>query len=249
MTKKLYSREEFSALLDKNAELMATNIELRQRALDLKVQAGHDYYWVHQTSWLGEPCLQLAQDMFAIQEAIVAAKPDYVVEIGVAWGGSTLFISSILEVLGLKGVIGVDIFIPDDLRARIERKKPNNVSIDLIEGSSVDDSTFRKVTDIVNGKSALVILDSMHTHDHVLRELQLYSTIVPVGSFLVVGDTIIEEQPPANDRPRPWGLGNNPATALREFLTETDAFEVDKKIENKLLLSNMPNGYLRRVRP
>lgn len=248
MAKKIYSRQEFQQLLDSNAALMAQNKELRMRALEMKVEAGHDYMWVHQTSWLGEPCLQLTQDMFALQEATYNAAPDYIIEIGVAWGGSTLFHATLLQALGLKGIIGVDIFIPNDLRERITLKKPKNVSIDLIEGSSVDSDIFEKVKSILGDNSALVILDSMHTHEHVLKELQMYSQLVSKGSYLVVGDTIIDEQPPAKNRPRPWGHGNNPATALREFLSTNNDFVADKKIENKLLLTNMPNGYLKKVR-
>ncbi len=247
MSKPILTREEFEALRIKSAREMSADKDLRRRALEVKVKAGHEYYWVHQTNWMGEPCLQLPQDMFALQEAIYQCRPDYIVECGVAWGGTLLFYASLLHQLGGKKVVGVDIFIPDDLRKRIAAKLPFPGAIDLIQGSSVEEGTADQVRKIVgDGSRVMVILDSHHTHDHVLRELQLYGPMVSPGCYLICGDTIIDEQPPADKRPRPWGEGNNPATALREFLSGRDDFEVDHIIENKLLLSNMPGGYLRK---
>ena len=168
-------------------------------------------------------------------------------ECGVAWGGTLLFYATLLRQLGGKKVIGVDIYIPEDLRKRIEAKVPYPGAIELIEGSSIEEGTVERVRKVIGEESrVMVILDSHHTHEHVLRELELYSPMVSVGCYLVCGDTIIDEQPPADKRPRPWGEGNNPATALREFLAGRDDFEVDKTIENKLLLSNMPGGYLQK---
>ena len=247
MSKTILSRHEFEALRLKSAREMAADSNLRRRALEVKVKAGHEYYWVHQTNWMGEPCLQLPQDMFALQDAIFRCRPDYIVECGVAWGGTLLFYASLLHQLGGKKVVGVDIFIPEDLRERIAAKAPFPEAIELIQGSSVEESTAERVRDITGEDSrVMVILDSHHTHEHVLRELQLYAPIVSPGCYLICGDTIIDEQPSADKRPRPWGKGNNPATALREFMAQCGDFEVDFDIENKLLLSNMPGGYLRK---
>ena len=247
MSKPILTREEFEALRIKSAREMAADRDLHRRALEVKVKAGHEYYWVHQTNWMGEPCLQLPQDMFALQDAIYKCRPDYIVECGVAWGGTLLFYASLLHQLGGKKVVGVDIFIPEDLRERIAAKVPFPGAVELIQGSSVEESTAEQVRSITGeGSRVMVILDSHHTHDHVLRELQLYGPMVSPGCYLICGDTIIDEQPPADKRPRPWGEGNNPATALREFLSGRDDFEVDLTIENKLLLSNMPGGYLRK---
>jgi len=153
----------------------------------------------------------------------------------------------LLNQLGGKKVIGVDIFIPEDLRERLASKVPYPGAVELIEGSSVDEETVQKVRSLIKeGSRVMVILDSHHTHDHVLKELEFYGPLVSPGCYLICGDTIIDEQPPADKRPRPWGSGNNPATALREFLSGRDDFEVDEIIENKLLLSNMPGGYLRK---
>ena len=247
MNKKILTREEFEALRLSAAEDMSRDISLRKAALNVKVRAGHEYYWVHQTNWMGEPCLQLPQDMFAIQEVIYRVRPEFVIECGVAWGGTFLFCASLLKLLGGKKVIGVDIFIPRDLRDRIEAKAPSSEAIELIEGSSTDEGIIRRVKDIIgHGSPTMVILDSDHSHDHVLEELRLYAPLVTPGSYLICCDTIIAEQPEAPKRPRPWNEKSNPATALRKFMEECTDFEVDRSIDNKLLLSNQPGGYLRR---
>lgn len=248
--KKIYTRSEFEELRRSSAKKMADDLELQQAALSIKVRAGHKYYWVHQTNWMGEPCLQVAQDMLALQEAVFKSRPDYIIESGVAWGGTMLYLASLLKIFGGKKIVGVDIFIPDDLRGRLmSEDNPVRDMIDLIEGSSIDVDIVARIRSIVgDSKKVLVLLDSDHTHDHVLKELQLLSPFVSAGQYLICGDTTIERQPPAEERPRAWGKGNNPATALKEFLSDRDDFEVDYELENKLLLTNNPGGYLRRVR-
>jgi len=248
--KKIYTRDEFEELRIRSAKNMAKDSELQAASLAMKVSAGHKYYWVHQTNWMGEPCLQLAQDMFALQEAVYKSRPDFIIESGVAWGGTMLFLASILKLLDGKKIIGVDVFIPEDLRARLmSPQNPVRDRMQLIEGSSVDVRIVDQVREIVgNNKKVLVLLDSDHTHAHVLKELQLYAPFVGVGQYLICGDTTIERQPPAEERPRAWGKGNNPLTALREFLGTSQDFEIDSELENKLLLTNNPGGYLRRVR-
>ena len=248
--KKIYSRAEFEDLRAAAAKEMVKDVELHEAALAAKVRAGHKYYWVHQTNWMGEPCLQLAQDMFAIQEAIFKSRPDYIIESGVAWGGTMLFLASILKMLGGKKIIGVDVYIPEDLQERLmSPTNPVRDVMELINGSSTDLSIVERIKAIVGeNKKVLVLLDSDHTHDHVLKELQLYAPFVGVGQYLICGDTTIERQPPAEERPRAWGKGNNPATALKEYLGDSSDFEVDHEIEDKLLLTNNPGGYLRRVR-
>lgn len=248
--KKIYTREEFEDLRANAAREMAKDSELQDAALAVKVRAGHKYYWVHQTNWMGEPCLQVAQDMFALQEAIFKSRPDFIIESGVAWGGTMLFLASILKILGGTKIIGVDVFIPEDLRGRLMAPdNPVRDMIQLVEGSSTDINIVNEVKKIIgDNKKVLVLLDSDHTHEHVLRELQLYAPFVGVGHYLICGDTTIERQPPADERPRGWGKGNNPATALKEFLGDSPDFEVDYEIENKLLLTNNPGGYLCRVK-
>lgn len=248
-TKELISREEFEQRRLESASQMMKDGELLAAALDAKVSAGHDYMWVHQSNWLGEPCLQLPTDMLAIADALSKSKPRYVIESGVAWGGFTLFLATLLLATGGEKVIGIDIYIPTDLRERIQGHPLLSERIELIEGSSTDPLIVDRVREIVNdSRDTMVILDSDHTHGHVLSELQAYESFVGGGHYLVCCDTAIERQPPAPMRPRAWGKGNNPATALAEFLS-SDAgasFEVDEDIENKLLISNNWGGYLSR---
>lgn len=248
--KNILTRAEFEDLRVRKAQEMAKDTDLHEAALAAKVRAGHKYYWVHQTNWMGEPCLQLPQDMFALQEAVFKSRPDYIIESGVAWGGTMLFLASIMKLLGGTKVIGVDIFIPEDLRSRLlAPENPVRDMIHLIDGSSTDVNIVADIRKMIGpDKKVLVLLDSDHTHDHVLKELRLYEPFVAKGQYLICGDTTIERQPPAEERPREWGKGNNPATALQIFLKECPDFEVDTLIENKLLLTNNPGGYLKRVR-
>lgn len=247
--KKILSREEFENLRVKSAEEMAKNKELISAAREIKVKAGHEYYWVHQSTWLGEPTLQLAQDLMALQEIIYQTRPDYIIESGVCWGGGLLFYSTLMEALGGTKIIGIDIYMPPDLKSRVRSYGKLSERIELLEGSSVDPAMIEKVNNIVGKNSkVMVILDSLHTHDHVLAELKAYSPLVKAGQYLICGDTAIEYQPPADLRPRPWGKGNNPKTALDEFMKTNDRFAVDYKIENKLLISNNPGGYLKCIK-
>jgi len=187
--------------------------------------------------------------MFALQEIIYRSRPRYILEIGVAWGGSLLFYATLLQVLGGEKVIGVDVYIPPDLRGRLAGHGPLSERIVLIEGSSLDERTVSKVREIVGeSREVLVVLDSHHSHDHVLAELRLYSPLIGSGHFLVCGDTIIEQMPAEAHRPRPWGPGNSPLTALRTFLGETDRFAADGEVDRKLLFTCNPGGYLRCVK-
>lgn len=200
-------------------------------------------------TWLGRPIIQFPQDIIAIQEIIWQVKPDLIIETGIAHGGSLIFHSSMLELLGGDGqVLGIDIDIREHNRVEIE-KHPMSKRITMIEGSSIDEEIAKQVHDFAkNKKQVLVLLDSMHTHAHVLKELQLYSPLVTKGSYLVVFDTVIEDMPEDFFPDRPWGKGNNPKTAVWEFLKTNNRFEIDKEIENKLLITVAPDGYLKCVR-
>ena len=248
MIKKIITKKTFKKNRLTDAKKMAKDKNLQKKALNLKINAGHKYFWVHQTSWLDEPALQLPQDLFAFQEIIYNSKPKYIIEIGVAWGGTLLFNSTILNIIGGKGIIGVDIFIPSSLKKRIKNKINKNIDLHLINGSSVDPKIINKIKNIIKNYPTMVILDSYHTHEHVLKELQIYSKIVSKNCYIICCDTIIELQPPVSKRPRPWKKGNNPMTALKMFLKNNKKFIIDKSIENKLLLSNMPKGYLKRIK-
>jgi len=199
-------------------------------------------------SWLGRPIIQYPQDMIAMQEILWEVKPDLVVETGIAHGGSLIFYASILELIGKGQVLGIDIDIREHNRVEIE-KHPMFKRITMIEGSSIDETIAKQVYVFAQAKkNILVCLDSMHTHAHVLKELQLYAPLVTKDSYLVVFDTVIEDMPADFFPDRPWSKGNNPKTAVWEFLKTNDHFIIDKNIEHKLLITVAPDGYLKRIR-
>lgn len=200
-------------------------------------------------SWLGRPIIQYPQDMVAIQEVIWECKPDLIIETGIAHGGSLILSASILQLIGGNGmVLGIDIDIRDHNKKAIEQH-PMAKRIKMIQGSSIDEDIVQQVSEYAkDSKKILVILDSNHTHDHVLKELQLYSPFVSKDSYMVVFDTIVEDLPVDATFGRPWGKGDNPKTAVHKFLTENDSFEIDYSIQNKILITVAPDGYLKRIR-
>lgn len=245
--KTIVTKDEFLEINEQAAYAMSQDKHLQSKALEVLVEADH-HRWIHQSNWMGEPLLNLPQDMFAIQDIIWRTRPEFIIEVGVAWGGGMLFEATLLEILGGKKVIGIDIFIPDDLRQRLASHGKLSERIELIEGSSTSSDTLSKVTDLLNGsRKVLVILDSYHTHEHVLNELRAYAPFIEKGQYLICGDTVVERIPEQVHRNRPWGPGNNPATAVTEFLSETKRFVVDEKIDQRLLLSCHPGGYLQAV--
>jgi len=200
-------------------------------------------------SWMGRPIIQFPQDIIAMQEIIWKIKPKLIVETGIAHGGSLIFYASMLELIGNDGmVLGVDIDIRAHNRAEIE-KHPMFKHIKMIEGSSIDKDVVSQVYEVAKGQSPiLVVLDSMHTHAHVLEELNVYSSLVTKDSYLVVFDTVVEDMPDELFPDRPWGKGDNPKTAVWEFLKSSDRFEIDKDIDGKLLITVAPDGYLRCIK-
>ena len=211
-------------------------------------QASKHEYSYHFT-WLGRPIIQFPQDIVAVQELIWRVRPDLIVETGVARGGSLIFHASMLELLGGNGrVVGIDIDIRDHNRVEIESHDMMK-RITMIDGSSIEEAVVEEVRRIAErSECVMVVLDSMHTHDHVLAELNLYSPLVTVGSYLIVMDTIIEHMPADFFPDRPWSPGNSPATAVQEFLNGNDRFEVDDELDGKLLITVAPGGYLKCVR-
>lgn len=241
----MYTREEFEQLRIESAKEMSADADLQTRALSV-LESADRYRWIHQSTWFGEPVLNLPQDMFALQEIVFASRPRFIVEVGVAWGGSLLFHATLLSVLGGERVIGIDRYIPEDLEGRLSSHGRLSEMISLVRGSSTDADTVAKVGKLLGGSSeVLVILDSNHTHAHVLEELRLYSPFVGKGHYIVCCDTIVEHLSPQVHRPREWGPGNNPKTAVQEFLGEMDRFVVDEAIDRKLLFTCNPGGYLR----
>jgi cephalosporin hydroxylase len=204
------------------------------------------YKYSYNFSWLGRPIIQLPQDILAMQELIWQVRPALIVETGIAHGGSLIFYASMLELLGGKGlVVGIDIDIRAHNRLEIEAH-PLFKRIRLIEGDSTEPAVVEEVYGLAEGKAPiLVALDSNHTHEHVLKELQLYSPLVRKGSYLVVFDTIIEDCPSGYVHDRPWDKGDNPRTAVAEFLAANPRFEEDRNLESKLLITVAPGGYLK----
>ena len=212
------------------------------------------YKYVYNFSWLGRPIIQFPQDILAMQELIWSVKPDLVLETGIARGGSLIFIASMLELNAICGgpteaeVIGVDIDIRQHNREAIEAH-PMSRRISMIQGSSIDDNVIEQVRARASKKSrVMVFLDSDHTHDHVLAELNAYAPLTAVGSYCVVFDTAIEEMPPTMFPDRGWGPGNSPMTAVWKFLETTDHFTVDHAMADKLLITVAPHGFLRRIK-
>ena len=237
--------QEFNEEVKANIAKQAENQPLRAAADQFMVESIKSRY-SYNFSWLGRPIIQYPQDIIAIQEIIYKLQPDLIIETGIAHGGSLIFHASICELIGKGEVLGIDIDIREHNRSEIISHKQNN-RITMLQGSSVSDEIVEKVKEIVKGKEkVLVILDSNHTHDHVLKELHLYSPFVTKGSYLLVFDTIVEYLPDNIYGDRSWSVGNNPKTALNEFLSSNDDFEVDLETENKILLSVAPGGYLKR---
>lgn len=199
-------------------------------------------------SWMGRPIIQYPQDMVAMQEIIWSVQPDLIIETGIAHGGSLIYYASLLELIGKGEVLGIDIDIRQHNRKAIEAH-PMFKRITMLEGSSVSEAIVNKVRKAAEGKDkVLVVLDSNHTHEHVAKELELYWPFVTKDSYLVVYDTIIEDLPADFEWNRPWGRGNNPKTAVWEFLKTHDQFVIDKSIQHKLLITVAPDGYLKRIR-
>lgn len=214
-------------------------------------------------SALGRPIIQYPQDMVAMQELIWQTKPDLIVETGIAHGGSLIMSASMLALLDVceaieagttldpsqsrRRVLGIDIDIRAHNRTAIEAH-PMASRIRMIQGSSIAPEVIGEVRNVAKDfERVLVCLDSNHTHDHVLAELRAYAPFTSVGSYCVVFDTIVEDLPADMFPDRPWGPGNNPKTAVREYLKSHPEFTIDKQIDHKLMISVAPAGYLKRI--
>lgn len=220
---------------------------------DAFVKASMKAQYCYNFTWLGRPIIQYPQDMIAMQEILWSVQPDLIVETGIAHGGSLIFSAAMLELIASCGgpegeVLGIDIDIREHNRKAIE-EHPLFKRIGMIEGSSVSPDVIEQVHGRARSKDrVLVCLDSDHTEAHVLAELKAYASLVAVGSYCVVFDTVVEELPEDMFPDRPWSKGNNPETAVEAFLKEHGEFEVDRRLDNKLQISVARGGYLKRVR-
>jgi cephalosporin hydroxylase/UDP-glucose 4-epimerase len=220
--------------------------ELKKAADNFNIISNKEQY-SYNFSWMGRPIIQYPQDMIAMQELIWEIKPDLIIETGIAHGGSLIYYASLMELIGKGEILGIDIDIREHNRKEIE-DHPMFKRIEMIQGSAIDKAVVEEVRKHTIGKKTIMVsLDSNHTHAHVLEELKLYADFTSVGSYCVVFDTIVEDMPKGMYN-RPWDKGNNPKTAVHEFIKSTDNFIIDKQIDNKLLISVAPDGYLKRIK-
>lgn len=228
------------------------------------MQASTEPQYSYNFSWQGRPIIQYPQDIVAMQELIWSIKPDLIIETGIAHGGSLIFSASMLAQLDMneaiesgetfdpnlsqRKVLGIDIDIRQHNREAIEAHAMAS-RIEMIQGSSIDPDIIEQVKKIANGyKRILVCLDSNHTHEHVLAELEAYAPLTSVDSYCVVFDTIVEDMPENMYPNRPWGPIDNPKTAVWQYIKEHSEFEIDESIHDKLLITVAPDGYLKRIR-
>lgn len=254
--------EKFKAECQQEIDRQGRDVSLSQYSHVWFNQANAHKYSYH-FEWLGRPIIQYPQDIVAMQELIWQVKPDLVIETGIAHGGSLIFSASMLSLLDMadavqagesfdprvsrRAVLGIDIDIRAHNRIAIE-VHPLASRIRMIQGSSIASEVIEQVRAIAAGyKRVLVCLDSNHTHEHVLAELEAYASLVSVGSYCVVFDTIVDDMPANMFPDRPWGPGNNPKTAVFEYLRAHQEFEIDASIQHKLLITVAPEGYLKRV--
>lgn len=227
-------------------------------------QQAAKYGYIYNFCWLGRPIIQLPPDIIAMQELIWAVNPDLIIEIGIAHGGSLILSASLLTLLDYaealktgstidprrskRKVLGIDIDIRQHNREAIENHAMAS-RIEMIQGSSIASEVIAQVRERADQfTNIMVFLDSNHTHDHVLAELEAYAPLVSLDSYCVVFDTAIEDMPDDMFGDRPWSKGNNPKTAVWEYLKTHHEFEIDKTIQHKLLITVAPDGYLKRIR-
>lgn len=242
----------FKSEVEQNILALGASEEIQKKGISFVCESAV-YKYSYNFTWMGRPVIQYPQDMIAMQELIWDISPDIIIETGIAHGGSLIFYASLLELLSISGrgdgmVLGIDVDIREHNRKEIEAH-PMFKRIEMIQGSSIDDEVIEKVKKIVEGSGkVMIILDSNHTHDHVLAELEAYAPLTTVGSYCVVFDTVVEDMPPDFFPNRPWGPGNNPKTAVWQYLETHQDFVVDKSIQDKLLITVAPDGYLKRIK-
>jgi len=253
---------DFEEEVNRRTEAIAENADLRKCASEfMRASLGPQYSY--NFTWMSRPIIQYPQDIVAMQELVWRVRPDLIIETGIAHGGSLILSASMLALLDIadaveKGtavdpvrsqrkVLGIDIDIRAHNRAAIEAH-PMASRIQMIQGSSVAREVVEEVQRIASGYGCVMVcLDSNHTHDHVLAELEAYAPLVSVGSYCVVFDTIVEDLPADTYPDRPWGPGDNPKTAVWQYLKSHPEFEISEGVQNKLLITVAPDGYLRRV--
>lgn len=256
------SNEQFQREVSQNIQSLAKDLDL-QALSRIWIREVAPHKWAYNFSWLGRPAIQFPNDAWALQELIWKIRPDLIIETGIAHGGSLIFSASMLALLDIadayesnislnprqskRKVLGIDIDIRSHNRAAIEAH-PMLSRIEMIEGSSIDPVVVAQVQATARQfDRVLVCLDSNHTHDHVLAELEAYAPLVTKGSYCIVFDTLIEDMPTSLFLDRPWGPGNSPKTAVSAYLKKHADFEIDESIPHKLLITVAQDGFLRRI--
>jgi cephalosporin hydroxylase len=260
---KMKSFTEFDKEVEENIIRLSKIDGMSEITMNWMLMAGLGGNYTYNFKWMGRPIIQFPQDMVSIQELVWKLKPDLIIETGIAHGGSLMLSASMLALLDMcdaiergeilnpresrRKVLAIDIDIRAHNRAAIE-SHPMSSRIQMIQGSSIAPEVIDQVKVISKDyQRVLVFLDSNHTHDHVLAELKAYAPLTSIGSYCVVMDTLVEDMPDEIFSDRPWGLGNNPKTAVWEFLKTHPEFAIDKSIDNKLLITVAPDGYLKRI--
>jgi len=240
--------EQFKLERAADIKKMSADVELKSKSIEWMIKADK-YKYTYNFTWLGRPIIKFPNDIVVMQEIIWDVKPDLIIETGIAHGGSIIFSASMLELIGNDGlVVAVDVDIRKHNRAEIERH-PLSKRILMFEGDSVSGEAVGRIKEIATSRErVMVFLDSLHTHEHVLKEMNLYSPLVTIGSYMVLPDTFIEYFPKSYYEDRPWDVGNNPMTALTEFLSSNDNFIIDKERSDKLMITEAFDGYLRRIK-
>jgi cephalosporin hydroxylase len=247
---------DFPGEVQKNVSALAADSRLWDKSLDWMIAVGRHRY-TYNFQWLGRPIIQYPQDIVAFQELVALVEPDLIVETGIAHGGSLVLSASLLALLDVmegknprdsaRKVVGVDIDIRPHNRAALDNH-PLRYKMQLIEGSSVDSQVVSQVHELAsNAERVLVALDSNHTKDHVAAELDAYASLVNVGSYCIVFDTVVEFMSPEFTVGRDWGPGNSPKNAVDEFVKANSNFEIDDSFDSRLLVTVGRGGYLKRI--
>jgi len=240
----MFDREAFDKEKEQDIQNARSDPKLMQKGLDFLIHADkykYGYYW----TWMGLPIIQMPEDIVLTQEILWETRPDFIIEAGVAWGGSLAMYAAFQELQGYGHVFGIDLTIPVHNREAI-MNLPVSHRISLIEGSSSDSEIFKKVSEqIPPNSNVMLVLDSNHTHKHVLEELKLWSPLLQKGNYIIVSDTVIESIPVQTHRPREWGPGNNPMTGMLEFLSSNTRFTSVNPFTSRSFSSYNPSGYLK----
>jgi len=241
MKKKIISLKEFLKRKNIWRKKIYKNKKIKELKKKLYIETDKlNYSYTH--TWLGEPILQTPEDIITQQEILFKTKPEVIIETGVCWGGSILFYNMMSKILPIKKIIGIDIFIPGDLKKRLYKKCKN---LELIEEDSTSKTLQKQLKKLTaNYKNFYIHLDSSHTHEHVLKELNIYSKFLKKNNYIVADDTIVNEIPNQTYRPRPWNKSNNPKTAVNVFLKNNKNFKIDLTLNYNHLISSSPGGYI-----